>query len=466
MINRMVHRLMHQRRRPVRRGVTALIAMMYLVLISTLALGFYAMTTMSSQISSNDAQIARAYLAAESGMDFMRRQLARVTVPPSVQPADAIEHYYPNLQTMLNGTGNLENGSIGRDGNTITIPGSGTIKLDPAGNASFRATITDWAGEIVVKIEGFYGSASVQRNLTMDFSRQPRNSSIFDFAVASRGQIVMKKGTVSSVAGVNPNIAGMFSALASGTSLVVTGGTIGGDLTLMDTASVLVSGGNVGGSSLTSVILQDHVHSTDVAPEFPTFDPTVYKHYAAHAYVSNAKTQQNILIKKNTNPKFNGNDTVQGLMYIESPNQVTFNGNFNLQGFIVMEAGTSTTDSLTFKGNLTMSPVPNQPAFNSVRAVSGVAVLAPNAAMVMTGSSGGTVKGNIVVNTFDFQGAADLQIDLGTLMTLSPTSNSIVFNGAKSVRFTATGTSNVPSEGVTYSQYYQANPSTYQEPTQ
>ena len=83
----------------------------------------------------------------------------------------------------------------------------------------------------------------------MDFSRQPRNSSIFDFAVASKGQIVMKKGTVSSAAGVNPNIAAMFSSLANGTSIVVTGGTIGGDLTLMDTASVLVSGGNVGGSA-------------------------------------------------------------------------------------------------------------------------------------------------------------------------------------------------------------------------
>ena len=124
----------------------------------------------------------------------------------------------------------------------------------------------------------------------------------------------------------------------TGTSIAMTGGTIGGDLTMMDTANISVTGGSVGGSSLISQILSAHVHTTDTAPEFPTFDPTVYKAYATNNWVNNAKVQQNIIIKKNTNPKFNANDTVQGLMYIESPNQVTFNGDFKLQGFIVMES--------------------------------------------------------------------------------------------------------------------------------
>src|SRR3954447_3559633 len=147
MTNRMAILLTHRMRRPARRGVTALIAMIYLVLISSLALGFYAMTTTSSQLASNDEQTARAYLAAESGMDFMRRQLAKVTVPPTVLPANAINSYYPNLQTLLNGTGNLNGGNISRSGNTISIPAIGTVKLDPKGTANFQATITDWAGE-------------------------------------------------------------------------------------------------------------------------------------------------------------------------------------------------------------------------------------------------------------------------------------------------------------------------------
>ena len=106
-------------------------------------------------------------------------------------------------------------------------------------------------------------------------------------------------------------------------------------------------------------------------------------------------------------------------MYIESPNKVTFNGNFNLQGFIVMEAGASTTDSLTFKGNLTMSPVPNQAAFNAVSAVSGVAVLAKSGNVDDRQFRWHHQGKHCRCNTFDFQGTADLQIDLGSLMTLS-----------------------------------------------
>ena len=50
-----------------RRGMTSLLAMLYLILISALALGFYASTTVSSQLSNNDERVARAALASESG---------------------------------------------------------------------------------------------------------------------------------------------------------------------------------------------------------------------------------------------------------------------------------------------------------------------------------------------------------------------------------------------------------------
>ena len=82
-----------------------------------------------------------------------------------------------------------------------------------------------------------------------------------------------------------------------------------------------------------------------------------------------------------------------------------------------------------------------------------------------TGSSGGALRGNVIVNTFNFAGAADLTVDQGTLMTLSPDANSAVFNGSKNVRFSATGASNLPKIGVSYSTYYSPNPASYQEVT-
>lgn len=444
-------------------GMTSVLAMLYLVLFTTMAIGFYAATTTAMHVTANDERISRAFVSSESGMDFMRYQLANVSIPPTTPADQVIDQLYTDLQTQLNGTGNFGSLTISKTGSTISIPGTGRVPLDAAGISNFRATITDWAGEIVVKIDGGYGSSEgAARAITMDFSRQEKTTSAFDYAVASKGQVVVKKGILSTVAGVDPSIATIMSARPGAGAVSVTGGTIGGDLNHIDTGGVTVTGGNVGGSGIIANILANHVHEVE-APEFPTIDTTVYKAYATNSWVDAKKTQQNIRVPAGTNPKFNANDTVQGIMYIESPNQVTFNGNFNLQGFIVMEPGASLTDSIEFKGNLTMSPLPSSTQFDALRATSGVAVLAPKANISFTGSSGGSVKGNIIVDKLSFAGASDLQVDQGTIMTLNAGTNSFVKDGSKSIRFTATGGSNQPKIGVSYSTFFAPKPATYQE---
>ena len=60
-------------------------------------------------------------------------------------------------------------------------------------------------------------------------------------------------------------------------------------------------------------------------------------------------------------------------------------------------------------------------------------------------------------------GASNVYIDSGTLMTMSTGLNSAVFNGSKSILFTATGQKNQPSAGLSYNSYYAPKPSTYQE---
>src|SRR5947209_3424121 len=64
-----------------RHGVTAVMAMMYLVLLSTMAVGFYEATSTSLRIANNDQYTAAAQQAAESGMQFIRYQLAQLDVP-------------------------------------------------------------------------------------------------------------------------------------------------------------------------------------------------------------------------------------------------------------------------------------------------------------------------------------------------------------------------------------------------
>jgi len=250
-------------------------------------------------------------------------------------------------------------------------------------------------------------------------------------------------------------------------AITVSGGIIGGKLNMMNGASITVTGGTVDGASIPANIINYHTTLLDDPPEFPVVDPTVYKKYAVNTFTGMPKkgSPQNILIKKNTNPKFNAGDTVQGIMYIESPNQVTFNGNFNLQGFIVMEKGVSTTDFLNFKGNFAQLPVPPDKAFDEVRATTGVSILAPGAAVTMTGSVDSILKGNVIVDSFHNNGSADIQLDRGSLITLNPNDKSAWFEG-KTVKFTATGGNNVPGQGLSYSAYYLADPTSWQEPTE
>src|SRR6266581_3369645 len=64
-----------------RSGMTALIAMLYLALIASLAVGFYASTNSAAMVSENEKRTNMALTACESGMDFMRFHMYNVTIP-------------------------------------------------------------------------------------------------------------------------------------------------------------------------------------------------------------------------------------------------------------------------------------------------------------------------------------------------------------------------------------------------
>ena len=63
-----------------RRGATAIIAMLYLVLFSSLAVGFVAATQTAVQVAYNDDAAQRSILAAESGVEFVTYYLSQLNV--------------------------------------------------------------------------------------------------------------------------------------------------------------------------------------------------------------------------------------------------------------------------------------------------------------------------------------------------------------------------------------------------
>src|SRR2546430_2049730 len=96
------------RRRPIRyaqgrrTGITAVLAMLYLALFSTLALGFYASVVTSVHVAGNEQRTARSLYAAESGMNFMKYHLATLGVPADTPPDQLFDKVYERLGSRLN----------------------------------------------------------------------------------------------------------------------------------------------------------------------------------------------------------------------------------------------------------------------------------------------------------------------------------------------------------------------------
>src|SRR4051812_9071588 len=87
-----------------RGGYAAMLSMLFLVLFSALAIGFYSSTSMTVQTAENDRRVALAQVSAEAGLDFMRYQLAHVSIPPGTPSSSVLTVLAAQLGVNLNGT--------------------------------------------------------------------------------------------------------------------------------------------------------------------------------------------------------------------------------------------------------------------------------------------------------------------------------------------------------------------------
>jgi Tfp pilus assembly protein PilX len=455
-----------------RRGITSVIAMLFLVLIGTLALGFYTSVTTATALAKNDRRTAKALMAAESGIQFMRNRLANVNIPPTTTAANLLTELETDLKNDENIAGNLNGAAIVRDGNVITIP---FIPTDLAENSGFTVTLTDigGVGEVVCTVKGRSGKegSTSSKGVRLDFSRHEIPANIFDSAVAAKGKVVVKKGAITGIPGVSSDsIIKIMSALTSSPAISMTGGAIGssagGELQVTidntgpvpgvpdgkaDSGSAQIIGGTVHGTGNLTTIYNNYLKVVG-QPEFPVIDTTIFEAYATNTYDSKTSgTFKNVRIPAGTNPTFAGNVTIQGVLYVESPNVINFQGNTTLQGFIVVEqANSSTVNKINVTGNFGYGNLPIGAEFDPMRAITGIAVLAPTTSVSMTGAVDSQIRGNMILGNFRNEGSSDVQIEKGSILTFDTLVDSAYFNG-KSVKFASTGLSNPPSHGVTFS---------------
>lgn len=225
---------------PPRRGVVSVIAMLFLVLFGILAVGFYAAVTTSAQVSNGDRDGYRAMLAAESGMQFVRFQLANGISIPHDTPKDLVfKAVYEDLVAKLEGTPNLGTMTVGAVGDTMYIPEPNLddsprwIVLDNAGGTDggrFRATVQQLADNTMrVTVWGRHANPALVRRIQMDYGIAQKATQIFDYGVASKAAISMN-GNAKVIGAAEAARGSVLAATASAVPLTMTGGPeISGD---------------------------------------------------------------------------------------------------------------------------------------------------------------------------------------------------------------------------------------------
>ena len=467
--------------------MTSVLAMLYLVLFASLAVGFYAATNTAVQISANERHSRQAMLSAESGMEFFRHTLAAVEIPAFTPSSQMWGKLCEQVAAQITPTPNFGNATITPPSGgatswtlpTLSLPGGAACSVTLAPNSSNADTVdvTVTGLEPDLRTDKTKGTPPLQRKIQVTFVKGPRASEIFDYGVASKSAIAMSgKAQITGTAG-NLGQGSVLSATAAAVPLTMTGTpVISGDFSYTNPNGAPQFGnGTIAGYKSSSAEFAEHVHAGAREPEFPTIDTSSFEQYvpppdAIGASVittsppSTRKSFTNIRIKAGANPSFAAGTIIQGVVYIETPNQITFTGGVSIQGVIVVQnnpTGSVDTNSITFGGNIThqgVETLPNSAPFVGLPQLSGSFLLAPKFTVTMTGNSN-NVGGTIVTGRLDISGTAGANVK-GTVINLEDTA--VNMTGTSDIIIRSSGADKYPA-GITFGSHFTPNYKTYTE---
>ena len=393
--------------------------MVVLALCTTLAMTMASGTTLNLARSDNMQKAFGAQLAAEGGLGFMLQSISGARLPNDTDYDTLMGNLAVALGGILDDTPNLGGSVVSGTESTVTIPAitvEGAVfscvltRLGPdgQGNQQCRLSVTGSAG-------------GMSRLVSLDLRLRPASPALFDYGVASRGAIEIK-GNAKILSMSEASDASIFSASGGSTVIQANGNpTIAGDLYACndDISSINLTGNvEVGGETDTDEIFANHTHLNQDDPEFPELDLTPFDGLTTSVIdgstsTSGIKTFENAHVLPDVNPTFSGIITINGILYIEAPNDVKFSGNVVINGFIVTSDGSSlplSGNQLTFTGNVSVPGVdalPDTPEFAAIKALTGTAILAPGFGVTFTGNNSG-IDGLIAADQLTFRGNTSL----------------------------------------------------------
>lgn len=512
--------------RRARRGMASVLAMVFLMLIAALAVGFYSSIETGDTVADNEQYVHHSMTASESALNFGRYQLTQIALPAGTTQSNLMGNLATALSTNLTAQGGTYTSSTQPSGSAEYI----TVPSQPAGwTPASPASSTHW-----MAVDGIGGQAY------LILGQVANSTNVYLEAVGentnARVTPVTRKEELSFATGVPPVLQyGMVSygemffnnnvyvEGSGGGALVVSSGvpisvtkysTFAGDFYYSSSSATTGinwgtgsagTGGNqltvddpIGPNSGTTGYIQTnvanwyhltvpygHVHPNTAKPTAPTIDTSSFAQYVTAQYgggplLSNPATGNNSSFASTlTNTvltaasggtssyTFNNPVTINGILYIDNNvTSVTFANTVTVNGCIVQQTPTSGSPcTLLFDNTVTGTPISNLSGSNfpaGERNLAGSFLLLPNGSANFNSV---TSAGTMLASSLTFNGGATLAVNNGSLVATG--SAGIVFNAPNgshpgAVNINITAATQAPA-GIIAGGYYAANSSSYAE---
>ena len=390
------------------------------MLFACMAVALATTSNMNLLVSRNRLESNQASTLVETGLFMAQKELGGLNVSGDSR-ADLHSAIASYLQETLMYSNVLDAGSIRSSVDGVTFPPitltradgrTGTIDLAISADGGVRDNTT-----IQIAATGRFGNAV--RAACYDLAVEAGAGGVFgDYGLVSKSPISMENN--ARIQGANNDSEGsVFSSSNSPYAIDMRNNAeVSGD------AGVTGDDGSIRTLNNASIAGSEGYQVDE--PDWPDIDTSDFEQYVEQTVtgdVTGNQTLSNIRIPAGTNPTFDGNITLYGVVYVESPNQVTFKGNTNVCGIIVTEeppVENLSLNKIDFKGNLNVSGVENlsdDSRYDGLRDQTGTFMLAPGFKTIFK-KPFGVISGSIAAGQLIFKNYAQGTIR-GGLLNLS-----------------------------------------------
>lgn len=438
------------------RGIALLMSLLFLAVFSSLGLAIFTMSSRNMHVANNHSQAGRALESAFSGMEVMNYWISKISIDPTTEDDERFDAVVADLADL-----DIALGS----GNPVTldssVPKNFYAQLQSVDNDTFQVRVTGQAG-------------GLQRTVAVNYEFRLREDTIFDFGVATKGPLELWGNILLDGTSIAVESDVYIESQNSDNVLSIIGNSqIAGDVKVTNPDGVVtLLGGQAGiGGETGQDAIDNHVEVGVPCTDFPAPNTAYFEQYVtgdtidSDTDVSTDATYENVRIAAGANPHFSGNVTIDGIMFIETPNVVTFSGNCDITGLIIGDGDMnddSGTNKLIFLGTVgsnSVTELPEESQFDGLRDETGTFLMAPGFSTSFGGSFD-TLNGAIAANGITFFGDAGGTI-AGSVLNYSDTP--MILSGNSDLFFNRSGTTEVPAgfepEIVLYH-----DPTSYDEP--